>query len=86
MKPVSTSQLQNEPALSTLEASVLDRITEEAWLELARELIPAGQPAAENPLDPDLPSGREEGVALVVAGKLRDMGFDVKLAAKLVKK
>jgi acetylornithine deacetylase/succinyl-diaminopimelate desuccinylase-like protein len=82
MKPVSTSQLQNEPALSTLEASVLDRITEEAWLELARELIPAGQPAAENPLDPDLPSGREEGVALVVAGKLRDMGFDVKLAAK----
>ena len=61
---------------------MLEGITEQAWIELARELIPAGQPAAENPLDPDLPSGREEGVALVVAEKLRAMDFDVRLAAK----
>jgi acetylornithine deacetylase/succinyl-diaminopimelate desuccinylase-like protein len=81
-KPVSATPFRNEPTLSALEQSVLDGITEQAWLDLARELIPAGQPAAENPLDPDLPSGREEGIALVVADKLRALGFDVSLAAK----
>jgi len=75
-------QLRNEPTMSALEKSVLDGITEQAWLDLARELIPAGQPAAENPLDPDLPSGREEGIAVVVAEKLRALGFAVSLAAK----
>jgi acetylornithine deacetylase/succinyl-diaminopimelate desuccinylase-like protein len=78
----STAMLRNEPTMSGIEKSVLDGITEQAWLDLARELIPAGQPAAENPLDPDLPPGREEGIALVVADKLRAMGFDVRLAAK----
>jgi acetylornithine deacetylase/succinyl-diaminopimelate desuccinylase-like protein len=81
-KPVSATPFRNEPTLSALEQSVLDGITEQAWLDLAHELIPAGQPAAENPLDPDLPSGREEGIALVVADKLRALGFDVSLAAK----
>jgi acetylornithine deacetylase len=80
--PVNGSGLRNEPLLSPLQTRVLDQITEQVWLDLARELIPAGQPAAENPLDPDLPSGREEGIALVVADKLRAMGFDVRLAAK----
>ena len=31
--------------------------------KLTEELVPAGQPAAENPLDPDIPAGRELGVA-----------------------
>jgi acetylornithine deacetylase/succinyl-diaminopimelate desuccinylase-like protein len=81
-KSVSSSLISNEPVLSTLEESVLEGITDQAWLTLAHELIPAGQPAAENPLDPDLPSGHEEGIALVVANKLRALGFDVSLAAK----
>lgn len=79
---VAGSMFRNERATSTLEKAVLEGITEQAWIELARELIPAGQPAAENPLDPDLPSGREEGVALVVAEKLRAMNLDVSLVAK----
>ena len=73
---------RNIPTISDLQARVIDGITEEAWLELTRELVPAGQPAAENPLDPDQPHGREEGIALVVADKLRRMGFDVTFAAK----
>jgi acetylornithine deacetylase/succinyl-diaminopimelate desuccinylase-like protein len=70
------------PAMTALEQSVLTGITEQAWFELACELVPAGQPAAENPLDPDLPHGQEEGIALVVADKLRAMGFEVTLATK----
>ncbi len=81
-EPVTNLLFRNEPAMSALEESVLASITEQAWLDLARELVPAGQPAAENPLDPDLPHGHEEGIALVVADKLRGMGFDVDLAAK----
>jgi acetylornithine deacetylase len=69
-------------ALTSTERRVLDAIDERAWLDLACELIPAGQPDAENPLDPDEPSGLEEGAALVVAGKLRAMGFEVELEAK----
>lgn len=65
-----------------VEAAMLGAITAERWLALAEELIPAGQPAAENPLDPDIPPGSEEGIALVVAGKLKAMGFDVHLDAK----
>ena len=51
-------------------ARVLAEITEQRWLALARALIVAGQPAAENPLDPDMPPGREEGASEVVAAKL----------------
>lgn len=68
--------------LTSLEKNVISRITADSWFELVRERIPAGQPAAENPLDPDLPSGREEGIAKVVAAKLEAMGFSVRLAAK----
>jgi acetylornithine deacetylase len=65
-----------------LEQRIFASITEEAWLALARELIPAGQPDAENPLDPDMPHGREEGISKLVAAKLEAMGFSVELVAK----
>ncbi|MBX9651797.1 MAG: M20 family metallopeptidase [Xanthobacteraceae bacterium] len=69
-------------AFNDVERAVLDRITEEAWLALATELIPAGQPGAENPLDPDQPPAREEGAALFVADLLKQYGFTVELVAK----
>lgn len=68
--------------LTDLERRVLDRITEQAWLDLTCELVPAGQPDAENPLDPDEPPAREEGAALCIADKLRDMGFAVTMPIK----
>ena len=61
---------------------VIAEITEQRWLALARELVGAGQPAAENPLDPDMPPGREEGIAKVVAAKLTELGLAVELIAK----
>lgn len=69
-------------APSGREAAVLDRITEQAWLELAAALIPAGQPEAENPLDPDEPPAREEAAALYVAALLKSYGFEVDLVAR----
>jgi len=69
-------------AVSEAEERVLSLITEGAWMALACELIPAGQPDSENPLDPDEPPAREEGAALAVAAKLREMGFDVDLVSK----
>src|SRR5215470_9653449 len=57
-------------------------ITEQRWLALARALIVAGQPAAENPLDPDMPPGREQGISEVVAAKLEELGLKVELVAK----
>jgi acetylornithine deacetylase/succinyl-diaminopimelate desuccinylase-like protein len=69
--------------LTALEKQILDSITEKAWLDLACELIPAGQPEAENPLDPDDTAAREEGIALLIASKLSAMGFTVELDAKL---
>ena len=75
-------RLRNAAVVSSVEDAILEPIDEKAWLDLACELIPAGQPESENPLDPDQPSGREEGIALLVADKLRDMDFAVELAAK----
>jgi acetylornithine deacetylase/succinyl-diaminopimelate desuccinylase-like protein len=77
-----TLAIGNLTARQGIESRVLEGITEKAWLDLACELIPAGQPESENPLDPDQPSAREEGAALVVADKLRTLGFDVELVAK----
>jgi acetylornithine deacetylase len=57
-------------------------VTEQRWMSILRELVPAGQPAAENALDPDMPPGREEGVARVVAGRLKDYGLDVEMPMK----
>lgn len=68
--------------LPELDQALSRHITEKGWLDLARELIPSGQPAAENPLDPDQPHGHEEGIALVVADKLRALGAKVELFAK----
>ena len=63
-------------------ARVIAEITEQRWLALARALIVAGQPAAENPLDPDMPPGREEGISEVVAAKLAELGLAVELVSK----
>lgn len=68
--------------MSPTEKKVLESITEAAWLSIARELVPAGQPRAENPLDPDMPHGYEEGISTLVADKLRDYGLSVELVAK----
>jgi acetylornithine deacetylase/succinyl-diaminopimelate desuccinylase-like protein len=65
-----------------LVAQVTAEITEQRWLALARALIVAGQPAAENPLDPDMPPGREQGASEVVAGMLENLGLAVELVAK----
>ena len=56
----------SEFAVSEVENNVLNRITEERWLSLAAELIRTGQPRAGNPLDPDLPGGEEEAIAMMV--------------------
>lgn len=71
-----------EAGLTEIESRVLARIDEAAWLDLACALIPAGQPEAENPLDPDEPAAREEGAALFVADLLRGMDLSVDLVAK----
>jgi acetylornithine deacetylase/succinyl-diaminopimelate desuccinylase-like protein len=68
--------------LSDIERKVLLEITEQAWLALTCELVPAGQPEAENPLDPDEPPAREEGAALVIAEKLKEIGLTVSLPTK----
>src|SRR5271166_168653 len=70
------------PALPDGLARITAEITEQRWLTLARALIVAGQPAAENPLDPDMPPGREEGISEIVAAKLTDLGLAVDLVCK----
>lgn len=77
-----TVALSSQPAALPVRDAVLSFITEKAWLDLACELIPAGQPEAENPLDPDLPGGKEEGIALLLADKLTALGFTVDLKAR----
>lgn len=68
----------NTENLSELEERVLSHITEEKWLDLATELIKTGQPRSGNPLDPDMPGGEEEAIAMLTAGKLEALGMDVK--------
>ena len=63
--------------LSEFEEKVISGITEDRWLKLATELIKTGQPRACDPLDPDLPSGEEEAIAMLVAGKLEALGMEV---------
>ena len=46
---------------------VLAEIKEEECINLIKELVPAGQPDAEDPLDPDQLHGWEEGFSAVVA-------------------
>ena len=63
--------------LSTIQNNVLEHITEDRWLALATQLIKTGQPMACDPLDPDLQSGQEEAIAMLVAGKLETLGMSV---------
>ncbi|MEO0401664.1 MAG: M20 family metallopeptidase, partial [Pseudomonadota bacterium] len=67
--------------LSALEDRVLARITEDRWLKLAAELIRTGQPRSGNPLDPDMPGGEEEAIAMLTAGKLEALGMTVETYA-----
>jgi acetylornithine deacetylase/succinyl-diaminopimelate desuccinylase-like protein len=67
---------------TSAEDNVLERIDEQAWLDLTCELVPAGQPEAENPLDPEEGPAHEESAALLVADKLRAIGFAVEMVAK----
>jgi acetylornithine deacetylase len=78
------SVLRDGAAILTrsVEDAILGAIDEKAWLDLACELVPAGQPESENPLDPDQPAGREEGIAFLIADKLREMDFAVELISK----
>ena len=69
-------------AVSELRDAVRSFVTEQRWISILRELVPAGQPAAENPLDPDMPPGREEGIALVVAARLKEYGLSVEMPTK----
>jgi acetylornithine deacetylase len=68
--------------LSHLERTVCEAINETDWLELTSTMVVTGQPESENPLDPDMPSGSEEAIALFVAERLRGMGLEVELHAK----
>lgn len=69
--------------LSSLEQRVLGHITEDRWLKLASELIRTGQPRSGNPLDPDLPGGEEEAIAMLTAGKLEALGMQVETYANV---
>ncbi len=64
---------------SDLKSKILEAIKEEDCVQMIKNLVPVGQPDAEDPLDPDMPHGREEGISLHVAELLKEMGFDVQL-------
>lgn len=70
-------------ALNELEQRIIGSIKYDDWLALTTELVTTGQPDSENPLDPDMPSGSEEKIALCVAGKLKQLGLEVELHAKV---
>ena len=63
--------------LNELEKRVIERIEESDWVDLTTEMVRTGQPHSVNPLDPDIPAGEEESIAIFVAGKLEAMGFKV---------
>lgn len=65
----------------SLRERVLAEIKEEDCINLIKELVPAGQPDAEDPLDPDELPGWEEGISVVVAKKLIDLGLEVEMFA-----
>ncbi|MDI3491365.1 MAG: formylaminopyrimidine deformylase [Thauera sp.] len=75
--------LQDKISTSALEQAITETITYDKWLQLTRELVVAGQPDSENPLDPDIPSGSEAKIAECVAEKLRALGLEVSLHAKV---
>ena len=65
----------DETKLTDLEQRVLARISEDRWLKLAAELIKPDNRALEIPLDPDMPGGEEEAIAMLTAGKLEALGM-----------
>ncbi len=65
------------PLTPELESSLVQHINEAEWIALTKEMVAIGQPNSTNPLDPDVPAGEEEAIALFVAGKLESMGFEV---------
>ena len=67
----------NNRPLTDLEQRVIARVEESEWLDLTTEMVRTGQPLSVNPLDPDIPAGEEEAIAIYVAGKLEAMGFEV---------
>jgi acetylornithine deacetylase/succinyl-diaminopimelate desuccinylase-like protein len=79
---MQTINVIEQHGLTEIERRVLDHITEAAWLDLTCQLVPAGQPEAENPLDPDEPPAREEGAASFIGAKLSEMGFAVTFHTK----
>ena len=68
---------QQKSSLTELEERVIARVDEAEWLDLTTEMVRTGQPRSVNPLDPDIPAGEEESIAIFVAGKLEAMGFEV---------
>ena len=60
-----------------LQETLVNGINEQEWITLTTEMVAIGQPNSTNPLDPDVPAGEEEAIALFVAGKLEAMGFEV---------
>ena len=81
--PTDITMSTAEPqGLTPLQRQIVQSIRHEDWLTLTQELVVTGQPDSENPLDPDMPSGSEEKIALLVANKLRQLGLEVTLHAK----
>lgn len=70
-------------SMSEIEAKISAAVKYDDWLSLTKELVTTGQPDSENPLDPDMPSGSEEKIALCVAQKLRELGLEVELHEKV---
>ena len=81
--PALSQQIQNIEITKELRERIIASIKEEELIEFIKEIIRAGQPAAENPMDQSLPGGKEEGVSLVVAEKMRASGIDVQLHSEI---
>ncbi|MAL99378.1 MAG: peptidase M20 [Alteromonadaceae bacterium] len=60
-----------------LQDRLVNALDEQEYIDLTTEMVAIGQPHSTNPLDPDIPAGEEEAIALFVAGKLEAMGFTV---------
>jgi len=81
--PAFSQQIKNSEVTKELRERIIASIKEEELIEFIKEIMRAGQPAAENPMDQSLPGGKEEGVSLVVADKIRASGIDVQLYSEI---
>ncbi len=80
---VLAQQKQKKEMSKELRERIIASIKEEELIEFIKEIMRAGQPAAENPMDQSLPGGNEEGVSLAVAEKMRASGIDVQLHSEI---